>query len=190
MPVATLPPRPATSTDSRLAQRAAHGDAAAMNQIIGRHDARLRRMCRAILRDSHDADDAVQETWLRVIRALKGFAGDDLGAWVSVIARNEAYRIAGRRGRNPIPVEELPAVADPGADPASWVCAHELADAMVAAVATLPATYRDAAARDLAGQSPAEIAEILHLSPVATRVRTHRARKMLVRELHNAGLAA
>jgi RNA polymerase sigma-70 factor, ECF subfamily len=190
MPVVTLPPRPATSVDSRLAQRAAHGDASAMNQIIDRHDARLRRMCRAILRDPHDADDAVQETWLRVVRALTGFAGDDLGAWVSVIARNEAYRIAGRRNRNPIPVDELPAVADPGADPANQVCARELGDALVAAVAALPATYRDAAARDLAGQSPAEIAEILHLSPVATRVRTHRARKMLVHQLHSAGLAA
>jgi RNA polymerase sigma-70 factor, ECF subfamily len=190
MPPATLATRPVTSLDSGLAHRAAGGDSEAMNAIIDRHDARLRRMCRGILRDPYDADDAVQETWLRAVRALGGFAGDDLGAWLSVIARNESYRIAGRRARTPVPVEELPAVADPSSDPAELLCAHELGAAMVAAVAELPHSYRDAAARDLAGQTPAEIAEVLHLSAVATRVRTHRARKMLIGRLRENGLAA
>ncbi len=176
--------------DSRLAARAAAGDGAAAEEIIRTHDRRVRAVCRAVLRNQHDAEDAAQETWARAIRALGGFDGEDLGAWLGTIARNESYRAATRRSRRAVPVEELPAVADADADPYAEVRRAELSAALREAVATLPATYREVAVRDLSGQQPAEIARILRISPGATRVRAHRARREIQRRLAATALAA
>lgn len=179
-----------TSSDRRLAARAAAGDPAAQRDLVGAHDARLRRMCRSILRNDHDADDAVQEAWTRAMRALPRFSGDDLGAWLSAIARNEAYRVARRRAMRPVPMDELPQVADRSADPFTVVHGRELGAAVAAAVRELGPEYREVAARDIAGQGPAEIAEVIGLSAGATRVRAHRARRRVGESLAAAGWAA
>jgi len=175
--------------DTRLVARALAGDGRAADEIVRLHSARVLRVCRSVLRDAHDADDAAQETWIRALRALPRFRGDDLGAWLATIARNESLRLIAARGRAAVPVEELPAVADRDADPYESVRAAEVGDALRAAVVDLPVTYREAAVRDLAGESPAHIAEVLELTPVAARVRTHRARRAVQARLE-ATLAA
>lgn len=179
-----------TVRDTRLAARACGGDGAALETIIRTHDRRVRSVCRSILRDPLDAEDAAQEVWARAIRALHTFDGEDLGAWLGTIARNESYRMAGKRARLAIPVDELPAVADPDADPYAQVRRAELAEALREAVASLPDTYREVAVRDLAGQQPAEIAKVLALTPGATRVRAHRARRAVQDRLAATALAA
>lgn len=179
-----------SSADRRLAARAAGGDPWAQREIVEAHDARLRRMCRSILRNDHDADDAVQEAWTRAMRALARFNGDDLGAWLSAIARNEAYRVARRRSLRPVPVEDLPQIADSAADPFTLVHGRELGAAVAAAVRELGPEYREVAARDIAGQAPAEIAEVIGLTAGATRVRAHRARRRVGETLAAAGWAA
>jgi RNA polymerase sigma-70 factor, ECF subfamily len=176
--------------DSRLARRAAAGDAAALEAIIRTHEGRVRAICRSVLRNTHDAEDAAQETWARAIRALARFDGEDLGAWLATIARNESYRAAAQRSRRAVPVEELPAVADADADPYAEVRRAEVSRALRAVVVSLPETYREVAVRDLSGQQPAEIAEVLSLTPGATRVRTHRARREIQRRLAEGALAA
>lgn len=192
MQTVASPIRPATrpSGDRGLAARAAAGDPAAQRELVGAHDARLRRMCRSILRNDHDADDAVQEAWTRAMRALPRFSGDDLGAWLSAIARNEAYRIARRRALRPVPMDELPHVADVSSDPFTIAHGHALGSAVAAAVRELSPEYREVAARDIAGQGPAEIAEVVGLTPGATRVRAHRARRRVGEALAAAGWAA
>lgn len=165
--------------DSRLVSRAVAGDTAAVNKLITRHDPRVQRICRAVLRNHHDAQDAAQEAWTRIIRSLSRFHGDDLSAWISTIARNEAYRFAGRRAKAPVPVEELPPVADISGDPLTAAIAAEINAALMKAVESLEGVQREVAVRDLAGQSPAEIAEVLEITPGACRVRTHRARRRI-----------
>ncbi len=169
----------APSRDARLVARAVDGDPSASREIVDRYDARMYRVCRAILRDHHDAQDATQEAWVRAFRSLPRFHGDDLAAWLSTIARNEAYRAGARRAKAPVPMDELPPVADDLADPFGATVAAEVGKALMGAVAALEDTYREVAVRDLAGQSPAEIAQVMQLTPGATRVRTHRARRRL-----------
>lgn len=175
---ATLTPI-ANHRDARLVTRAAAGDGAAAQEIVERYEGRMYRVCRAVLRDHYDAQDALQEAWVRAFRNLARFEGDDLCAWLCTIARNEAYRFAQRRSKAPLPVDELPVVRDTSDDPLTVAIAAEISTALMGAVQALEATYREVAIRDLAGQSPAEIAEVLELTPGATRVRTHRARKRI-----------
>ena len=153
--------------------------------LVSAHEQRVMRVCRAVLRDHHDAQDAAQETWMRVFRHIERFRGDDLGAWLCTIARNEAYRLAVRRSKAPTPVEELPPVRDADADPLSAAIAADIRQALMGAVMALEETYREVAIRDLAGESPAEIAQVLELTPGATRVRTHRARKRIQAHLED-----
>ncbi len=169
----------APGRDARLVARAVAGDPAAAREIVDRYDARMYRTCRAILRDHHDAQDATQEAWVRAFRSLSRFHGDDLAAWLGTIARNEAYRAGARRAKTPVPVEELPPVADDLADPFGATVAAEVGRALMGAVAALEETYREVAVRDLAGQPPAEIAQVMKLTPGATRVRTYRARRRI-----------
>lgn len=176
--------------DAPLVRRAVAGDARALDEIVRLHSARVLRVCRSVVRNAHDAEDAAQEAWTRAIRSLHRFRGDDLGAWLATIARNESLRLIASRARGPQPVEELPAVADADADPYAAVRAAEVADALRDAVVALPVTYREAALRDLAGESPSRIAEVLELTPGAARVRTHRARRAVQERLAAGALAA
>jgi RNA polymerase sigma-70 factor (ECF subfamily) len=173
-----------------LARAAAAGDERAFNQIVNRYDARLKGLCRSILRDAGEAEDAAQEAWLRAWRALPRYNGGALDAWLLTIARREAYRAASRRSHGALPMGDLPEPADTGPDPHARARGAELAEGLAAAVRDLPSGYREIAARDLSGQAPAEFAELLHLRPGTARVRAFRARKMLAERMEWLDLAA
>lgn len=185
LPIVPLAP----TRDARLVSRAVSGDAAAAREIVDRHDARMYRVCRAILRDHHEAQDATQEAWVRAFRSLPRFHGDDLAAWLGTIARNEAYRAGARRAKAPLLVEALPPVADAHADPLDAAIAADIGKALMGAVRALEETYREVAVRDLAGQAPAEIAAVMQLTPGATRVRSHRARRRVQEAMRDALVA-
>jgi RNA polymerase sigma-70 factor (ECF subfamily) len=177
----------APDADARLALAARDGDHAALTILVGRHDARLRRLCARILGNSHDADDAVQEAWLRALAAVRRIAPGDVSAWLSVIARNEARRLASRR--RPGVAEALERVSAPLADdPHEQACGRELGGAVVGALRALPPGQREVVVRDALGQPPAEAAAALGVSPVALRIRRHRARAALRGPLADAGL--
>ncbi|HET6691482.1 MAG TPA: sigma-70 family RNA polymerase sigma factor [Miltoncostaeaceae bacterium] len=177
----------APDIDVRLALAARDGDHAALTTLVARHDARLRHLCARILGNSHDADDAVQEVWLRVLAAIRRITPGDVSAWLSVIARNEARRLAsGRRPGAAQPLEQLSApLAD---DPHEQACGRELGDAVAGALRALTPGQREVAVRDALGQRPAEAAAALGVTPVALRVRRHRARASLQEALADAGL--
>jgi RNA polymerase sigma-70 factor (ECF subfamily) len=185
-----MPAAPTSPADAALAARAARGDQQAFAAIVRRHDARVRRVCSGILRSAPDADDAAQEAWLRAWRAMPRFAGGALDAWLLTIARREAYRIAVRRAAAPIPTERVPERPDLGADPLTRARGAELAAGLALAVRDLPASYRELAARDLAGQPPQEVAEALGLRPGTARVRAFRARRMLAARMGALDVAA
>jgi DNA-directed RNA polymerase specialized sigma24 family protein len=98
--------------------------------------------------------------------------------------------VAGRAAAAATPSERLPERADPRAEPYARVRGHELARGLARAMAELPPTYREAARRDLSGESPSATAAALGLRPVTARVRAHRARKMLVERMSDLDLAA
>lgn len=80
-------------------QRAARGEQDAFAEIMRRHNQRLFRTARAILRDDAEAEDALQEAYVHAYRALPGFRGEaQLSTWLVRIVANEALgRLRKRR---------------------------------------------------------------------------------------------
>ena len=71
-PLSARPPLFRLASDARLARMAAEGSTAAFATIYERHHQELYRYCRSILRDEHDARDALQNTMIKALRALQG----------------------------------------------------------------------------------------------------------------------
>jgi len=114
----TLQPIPPTvaathvDDDVSLARRIAGGDRAAFAELMRRHNRRLFRLARAMLRDDAEAEDALQEAYLAAHRALGGFRGDaSLATWLSRLVRNECLDRLRRRARrhNVVPMVALDA---------------------------------------------------------------------------------
>src|SRR3954447_13561276 len=96
-------------SDNLLAKQAAAGDIGALEAIFSRYRDDLHRFCVGILREPQDAQDAVQNTMIKAMRALPGERRQmQLKPWLYRIAHNEAVELR-RRER---PVEELPITVD------------------------------------------------------------------------------
>ena len=86
--------------DAALAAEACRGDAAAFELIMRRHNRLLFRTARGIVADDADAQDVVQETYLRAFQRLGGFRGGAaLATWLARIAINVSLDALRRRGR-------------------------------------------------------------------------------------------
>lgn len=80
-----------TPADAELSRRIANGDARAFEQLMRRHNRTLFRAARGILRDDADAEDALQEAYLRAYRSIGSFRGEaKLSTWLVRIVVNEA----------------------------------------------------------------------------------------------------
>src|SRR5688500_13895608 len=90
-----------------LVLRCQTGDEAAFTEIVARYTPRLRVYLRQMLGDAHAADDALQDVWLDVLRAVGRL--QDAGAfaaWLYRIARDRAYRLLRRRGVRVEPMDD------------------------------------------------------------------------------------
>jgi RNA polymerase sigma-70 factor (ECF subfamily) len=75
--------------DAQLAARVAAGDGAAFELLMRRHNRRLYRIARSVLRDAADAEDALQEAYLAAYRAIGSFRGESsLATWLSRLVMN------------------------------------------------------------------------------------------------------
>src|SRR3954469_11122617 len=93
--------------DVRLMQRAADGAAAAFELLMRRHNRRLYRVARALMRDSAEAEDALQEAYLCAYRSAGGFRGDSaVATWLTRIVVNECMGRLRKRARrdNIVPI--------------------------------------------------------------------------------------
>jgi len=185
----------AEPSDEALAALAAAGDDLAFEALLGRYEARVYRLARRLTGDDGDAQDVLQDAFLRVYRKLGSFRGESrFSTWLYRIATNTA--LMQRRARQRRPAESLeaylPRFDDNGVhlgEPAALQAASradELLDRRLLAekaregVARLPDLYRAAfVLRDLQELSTAEVAELLGLDPATVRQRVHRARLML-----------
>jgi RNA polymerase sigma-70 factor (ECF subfamily) len=90
--------RPPSDVD--LVERIRRGDARAMEALMRRHNRALYRTARAILRDDAEAEDAVQDAYIRAFRSLAAFRGDSsVSTWLVRIAANEALQRLRRHKR-------------------------------------------------------------------------------------------
>ena len=176
--------------DTELVRRALARDEAAVRAIMQANNRRLYRLTRGILRNDGEAEDVVQETYVRAFTHLESFRGDSsLATWLSRIAMNEALGRL-RRQRPGVELDSLPqgtleaqiiqcplAAAD---DPEKSMAQREIQHVVEHAIDELPDTFRLVfITRVIEGMNVEETAEILGLKPETVKTRLHRARNML-----------
>ena len=176
--------------DAELVRRARGRDEGAVRAIMQSNNRRLYRLARGILRDDSEAEDVVQETYVRAFTHLDSFRGDSsLATWLARIAMNEALGRL-RRQRPGVEWTSLP----PGAleaqiiqfplsatsDPEKAMAQREIQHVVEHAIDDLPEAFRIVfMTRVVEGMNIQETAEILGLKPETVKTRLHRARSML-----------
>src|SRR5574337_1321390 len=135
-----------------------------IEDLYEEHGPKVYAVCRSLLRDSVEAEDAAQQAFLSAHRALRnGSTPADPAAWLVTIARNECIARSRSRSRRPVPIEGEP----PGATPDAHTVAvrREQVAELRDALADLPAMQREAILlREVRGFSYDEVAETLSLS--------------------------
>jgi RNA polymerase sigma-70 factor (ECF subfamily) len=174
--------------DRTLVDEAAAGNVDAFESLVRRYQTRLVNYAQAIVRDSGEAEDVAQETFIRAYRSLGRFRGESsFKTWLYTIATNTARTALERRVRRERvgdqslddEAQTLRASSVPSGvpDPETTLVTH---DAIDRALATLPADLRIAVVlRDVEGLDYKEIAKVTG-SPMGTvESRIFRARKRL-----------
>ena len=181
---------PAAADDAELVRRALSRDEAAVRAIMQANNRRLYRLARGILRNDAEAEDVVQDTYVRAFTHLEEFRGDSsLSTWLSRIAMNEAL---GRLRRQKPGVEwseleksapQAQIIAFPlasGDDPEKSMAQREIQHVVEHAIDELPEPFRLVfITRVIEGMNVEETAEILGLKPETVKTRLHRARNLL-----------
>ena len=132
------------------------------------------RAASRVLRNDQDAEDAVHNAFLRIIRKFSKFQKTpvkDLAPLVAVIARNEAISLL-RKKKDDVSLEEWDSFAETAESVSDY---HSLVETF----ARLPQTYRAALEMKLLGYSDGEIASKLGLSKTAVSTRISRGRQLL-----------
>jgi len=177
-------------SDEEVVARVLGGETALFEIIMRRYNQRLYRVARSILRNDAEAEDVMQDAYVRAYQHLDQFAGRaKFATWLTRIAVHEALARVRRRSR----VQELDAEPYGGnmdplsaktPDPEQQASDRELLVLLQSAVLALPANYRSVLVlRDIEEMSTADTAEALELSEENVKVRLHRARALLRREL-------
>ena len=177
--------------DAEVVRRVLSGETELFEVLMRRHDSRVYRTVRAILRDENEAEDAMQAAWVRAYQHLAEFAGAAaFSTWLVRIAVNEALgRLRGRtRLVQSDDGDDDGGTMDPRAeDPEERAAANEAVRLVERAVDGLAQPYRVVfVLRDVEQLSTAETAAALGLGEDAVKVRLHRARGMLRRALGEA----
>ncbi len=156
------------------------GDDESFRQLVERYQRPLFWVANDILLDADEARDVVQETFIRVHRAIGRFDRKrDLMNWIFRIARNLAIDHYRRRRRRATPVEDLSHAGEEGggSTPATPGTHADLAGQVAAILAELPVDYRLALTlREFHGLTPREIGRVTDCSYPTARWRLHRAR--------------
>jgi RNA polymerase sigma-70 factor (ECF subfamily) len=186
---------PAVVDDAELVRRALNREPDAFRAIMQRHNQRLYRIARSVLRDSSEAEDALQETYLAAFRYLATYRGESsLASWLSRIAMNEAL---GRLRHKPAaanltPLEQIPEAeiipfpsSAPNDDPERTMAQRQILHLVEQATDTLPEVYRVVfVTRVIEGMSIEETAALLRIKPETVKTRLHRARRLVQEQIN------
>jgi RNA polymerase sigma-70 factor (ECF subfamily) len=176
-------------SDDALIARAVGGNEQAFAVLVGRHQASVFRLARAMTHGREAAEDILQQTFLSAWRGLAGFRGDaSVRTWLFTIARHAVFQREARLAREPIdetPIDELGIQAGWGqADPERLAIRSEAHARLSAALASLEPGEREVLTlRELEGLSGDETAALLGVSLSAVKSRLHRARLRLAAAL-------
>lgn len=179
-------------SDAALVARLRDGDAAAFELVMRRYNRLLFRIARSVLPDDAEAEDVVQETYLRAYERLGDFVGPrGFATWLCRIASNEALGRR-RRGLRLMLIDDRPGpqgsgegsvlehLPDRQPDPEGRAVSSELRRILEDAIDRLPEDYRRVfMLRAVEGLSVAETAALLEVRPEVVKTRLHRARARL-----------
>jgi RNA polymerase sigma-70 factor (ECF subfamily) len=186
-------------SDIELARLVVQRDPHAVRVITRRNNQRLYRAAWSVLRDRADAEDAVQEAYLKAFAAMASFAGaSSLSTWLTRIVINEALehrRTAEKRQRilreQSVIVdiddyrERLMAGLETSQSPEAETMRAQIAKLLERAVANLPEALRPVfVLREIEGLSVEETAEALQIPTGTVKTRLLRSRRRLQRELN------
>jgi RNA polymerase sigma-70 factor (ECF subfamily) len=188
---------PSGLDDVALTARVARGDHAAFEALMRRHNSRLFRIARAVLKDDTEAEDALQDAYLDAFRHVGGFRGDaQVGTWLARIVINQALMRLRRRRREQVvvpfttleaagldagPEAGEPERGDEALDtPPGLVLRAELRRLLERRIDDLPIAFRTVfVMRDVEDMSVQETAECLAIPAATVRTRLFRARALL-----------
>ncbi len=184
------------SDELALVQRAKAGEVDAFEELVRRYDRNVFRIAQHITQNREDAEDVVQDAFLKAYNNLAQFQGQSkFYTWLVRIAVNEALmKLRRRRPERTVSLDEdvkteddsVPReVADWSPNPEQQYTQAELRDILDRTIHGLPATFRTVfVLRDVEGLSTEETAEALDLSVPAVKSRLLRARLQLRERLN------
>ena len=184
--------RQTAADEAQLIERARLKDRAAIRLIVKQHNRRLYRIARSIVRDDSEAEDVLQEAYVRAFSNLDAFRGEaQIGTWLARIVINEALACLRRRRPSmdtgsPAPNAQIIPFpcANPEPDPETTMAQREIRALLERAIDELPEAFRGVVvARLVEGMSVEETAELFGILPQTVKTRLHRGRALLKREM-------
>jgi len=181
--------------ESGLLAKARQGDAAAFNELVNRYSRKIYRLAKHITQNDEDAEDVLQETFLKAFEHLGDFQGQSkFYTWIVRIAVNESLmKLRKRKSDRTVPMDEpldtgedslVREIAVWGEDPEQQYSREELGTILDEAVQSLRPAFRTVfVLRDIEELSTEETAEALGLSVPAVKSRLLRARLQLREKL-------
>jgi len=179
-------------SDEEVVRRVIEGERALFEILMRRYNRRLFRVTRSIVANDLEAEDIIQDAYVRAYEHLDQFESRArFSTWLTKIAIYEAYARVRRvdyRKADSISVLEGQGMdmTSKGRDPEQQIYDGELKMLLEKAFDTLPADYRSVfMLREIEGLSTAETAECLDISEENVKTRLYRARALLQRELYS-----
>lgn len=175
-----------TPSDEEVVERVLAGETELFELLMRRHNQRVYRAVRSVLRVDAEAEDVMQQAWLQAFAHLGTFTRkSQVSTWLVRIAMNEALMRTRKRARLTL-VPNVPEwmesdmAANTNASPEDQAQTRELSGLLEAAVDRLPETYRTVfVLREVEGLSTADAAQALDVTEDVVKTRLHRARNLL-----------
>jgi RNA polymerase sigma-70 factor (ECF subfamily) len=182
-------------SDAAIVERVRGGDAGLYEILVRRHNQRLYRTIRAILRNDRDVEDVMQQAYVDAYLHLEQFRGQaQFATWLTRIAVNRAIR-SGRSQRRQLelvtPEGEVDVASErtpaQGLDPEHEAYGRELRTVLEPLIDELPDAFRLVfVLREVEGLSTAETAASLSVNEDTVKTRLHRAKRLLRQRLERA----
>ena len=180
-------------SDEQIVEHVLAGETALYEVVMRRYNTRLYRVARAILKNDGEAEDVMQDAYVRAFQHLDQFAGRaKFSTWLTRIAVHEALARVHKAKRfeewddmNESKQDRIGA-AQTRSDPESEAASGELRRLLEEAIEKLPENYRAVVMlRDVEEMSTEEAAECLSISEDNVKIRLHRAHEVLRKELYS-----
>jgi RNA polymerase sigma-70 factor, ECF subfamily len=178
-------------SDEEVVARVVAGETALFELLMRRYNQRVYRVARGILRDEAEAEDVMQDAYVRAYQNLARFEGrSKFSTWLVRIAVHEALARVQRRSRlqsieeEPEGVGNMSVLVSNRPDPERSAANAQTSALLEAAIVALPESYRAVLMmRDIEEMSTAETAQCLSITEENVKTRLHRAHAMLRRDL-------